>query len=393
MSQLLIQWASINSYSHNYPGLDTMLQTLAKDFSILPGKLEILPLTNTPPTSTPTSTPPPKALRITCRPNAPIQILLNGHMDTVYPPHHPFQKCTLLNQNQLQGPGVADMKGGLVILLEILKIFEQSPHKNNIGWQVLITPDEEIGSPLSHPLLQSTAKNFTLGLLFEPSLPDGSLARSRKGTGSFTAVAHGISGHSGRNFNKDHNAILGLCQFLLEINHLNIQYPNAIFNIGHIEGGGVDNVIPDHASARINVRISTPEEQLQIENHFKNLTQIFNQNHKVQIELSGQFTRPPKPPSPHHDTLFKKLEICAHELKLHPLGWQDTGGASDGNNLAAAGLPNIDNLGPHGNSIHSENEFIYLDSLITRTQLTLLFLLKLASGEINLPKTLFPNQN
>ncbi len=380
MIDRLIKWASINSASDNYQGLEIMLQALVKDFSQLPGKLEILQL--------PESL---KALRITCRQHAPIQILFNGHMDTVYGKDHPFQICTKISDNILQGPGVADMKGGLVVMLEVLKTFEQSPWAKNIGWEVLIVPDEEIGSPNSVHLLETAAKRNTLGLIFEPCLPDGSLVRSRKGVGTFTIDSHGIAGHAGRDFISQNNAIAGLCHFLNQVNELNNEFPKAIFNIGYIEGGGPVNIIPDRAIAKIGIRIDTHEEQVDIEKRLNQLMDSFNKEQKVQIELTGHFSRPPKLPSPPINALYHEFEACGKELDI-TLGWKDSGGASDGNNLAAAGLPNIDNLGVHGDNIHSDKEFIFLSSLVQRAQLTTLFLMKLASGEIKLSKHLFPNQ-
>lgn len=383
MVNRLIKWASINSGSHNHSGLDLMLQVLTEDFSVLPGTMEILDLSD--------DFIFPKALKITCRPEALIQILFNGHMDTVYGSDHPFQICTRINDDVLQGPGVADMKGGLVVMLEVLKVFEQSPWASHIGWEVLIVPDEEIGSPTSAHLLEAAAKRHTLGLIFEPALPDGSLVRSRKGVGTFTVIAHGKAGHAGRAFNSEDNAIVGLCRFVSEVNKLNTEFPKAIFNVGHIEGGGPVNIIPDYAVAEMGVRINTSQEQVDIEKRLSQLVDTLNKEQKVQIELSGHFSRPPKPPSEGADSLFKVFEACGKELGM-ALGWKDSGGASDGNNLAAAGLPNIDNLGVHGDHLHSDKEYVFLESLVDRAQLTTLFLMKLASGEVNLPKQLFPNQ-
>lgn len=380
MIDLLIKWASINSGSMNKEGLIYMAKDLAKEFSNLPGKLEILDLEggNYP------------AIHITCRPEAPIQILFNGHFDTVYGKDHTFQHCILLNDNILKGPGVADMKGGLVIMLEVLKILEQTPWVKNLGWEVLLVPDEEIGSIYSSSLLERAAKKKALGLIFEPSLPDGSLVRARKGTALFTAIAYGKSGHIGRNFNYEDNAIIGLSNFILGVNEFNKTMPGCIFNVGSIMGGDADNVIPNFASAKIAVRYSTPEDKEAIKLRFQELMNDINHSQKVQIEVESHFMRPPKLPSELSDALFKQFEICGRELGMK-LGWKDSGGASDGNNLAAAGLVNIDNLGVEGDNIHSEEEYVVLDSLIRRAQLTVLFLMKVAAGEITPPFYEYPN--
>ncbi len=374
MVDLLMKWSSINSGSYNYKGLSTMVTTLLESFSSLPGESKII---HTGPFSVP-------VLHRVCRANAPLRILFNGHMDTVFGEQSPFQNCKLLNKNILQGPGVTDMKGGLVILYEVLKIFEQTPWANNIGWEILIVSDEEIGSIYSAPLLEEAAKRNDVGLIFEPSLPDGSLVRSRKGTALFTVKAKGKAGHAGRNFTAEDNAIIGLSHFLIKVNELNRELPGCVFNVGSVEGGGVVNIVPDLAHAKIAVRYRTYEDKALIENRFAELTQEINKSQKVQIEFTSTFMRPPKMPCVRTDALYKEFEKCGKALGLE-LGWKDSGGASDGNNLAAAGLINIDNLGAEGDNIHSSEEYIVLESLARRAQLTLLFLMKLASREITLP--------
>lgn len=374
MIDLLVKWSSINSGTYNFKGLKKMAATLAESFSLLPGELQMIDLG-------PNKGP---VLQSVCRANAPMRILFNGHMDTVYGEESSFQNCTFLDKNILQGPGVTDMKGGLVILYEVLKIFEQTPWAKNIGWEILIDSDEEIGSPYSAPLLEEAAKRNHLGLIFEPSLPDGSLVRSRKGTAIFTISAKGQAGHAGRNFNSEDNAIIGLSHFLIKVDELNRELPGCIFNVGAIEGGGVVNTVPEVAYAKIAVRYVTYEDKKRIEERFAELTASVNKSQKVQIEFASKFMRPPKMPSSLTDALYKKFESCGKELGM-ALGWKDSGGASDGNNLAAAGLINIDNLGAEGDNIHSSEEYIVLESLVRRAQLTLLFLMKLASREITLP--------
>lgn len=380
MVDLVMKWASINSGSLNKEGLDLMKKVLVKAFSHLPGKLEVIGLGESG----------LSAIRITCRTDAPIQVLFNGHFDTVYGKEHAFQQCTLLNDNILRGPGVADMKGGLVVMLEVLKVLEQTPWAKNLGWEVLLVPDEEIGSIYSAFLLESAATKNRLGLIFEPSLPDGSLVRSRKGTALFIANAYGKAGHAGRNFNWEDNAIIGLSNFILKVNEFNKIMPGCIFNVGSISGGEAVNVVPDFASAKIAVRYSTHQDKENIELRFQELKTAINQSQKVQIELTGSFMRPPKLACDLTDAVFKQFEICGRELGM-TLGWKDSGGASDGNNLAAAGLVNIDNLGVEGDNIHSDREYIVLDSLTRRAQLTTLFLMKLGAHEITLPSYGYPN--
>ena len=203
MMSLLRSWAAINSESENLSGLSQMIAALEMQFLSLGGHMQRIDL---PPRSTiaidgsPITIPHGQALHITKRPEAPIQIFLGGHMDTVYSPSHPFQKAEDLSENILRGPGVADMKGGLIVMLTALKAFENHPSSKNVGWEILINPDEEIGSIGSEQLFVAAAQRNHLGLIFEPSFADGALVSDRKGSANFSVVAKGLAAHAGRDF-------------------------------------------------------------------------------------------------------------------------------------------------------------------------------------------------
>lgn len=178
----LIAWANINSGSRNLGGLAQMREVLAAAFAELPAvDVTAVPLAGTE----------AQALRVRCRPEAPRQVLLSGHYDTVYGPEHPFQRCELIDAPTLRGPGVADMKGGLVVMLAALAAFERTPAAARLGWEALITPDEETGSGASAPLIAEAARRHRLALVFEPARGNGDLVQSRKGTGNFTVTCHG----------------------------------------------------------------------------------------------------------------------------------------------------------------------------------------------------------
>lgn len=188
MIDLTAQWSAINSGSYNLAGLRTMRAALAEAFAPLGAQQEVIalsPISQIHANGEAVEVPMAEALRITKRPEAPIQILLVGHMDTVYGADHPFQKPSYISENILNGPGVADLKGGLVVMLHALMALEQSPWAENLGWQALLNPDEEIGSIASDPLLKLGAMGKTLGLVYEPALSDGTLAGPRKGSGNF----------------------------------------------------------------------------------------------------------------------------------------------------------------------------------------------------------------
>ncbi|MDI1247654.1 MAG: M20/M25/M40 family metallo-hydrolase, partial [Lacunisphaera sp.] len=171
LQQQLILWCNQNSGSDNFAGLAAMLGLLHTAFSRLPGaRVERLPLPGTV----------AQALRVKVRPAAPVQLLFSGHYDTVYGAADPFQQCTRLTPERLRGPGVIDMKGGLVVLLATLEAFESTPHAAQIGYEVLVNPDEEIGSFGAAALFDDAAGRHRLGLVFEPARPSGDLVPSRK---------------------------------------------------------------------------------------------------------------------------------------------------------------------------------------------------------------------
>src|SRR5262249_39128994 len=139
-----------------------------------------------------------KALAFQSPPRAGPRVLLGIHYDTVFGVDHLFQSVTRVDENTLRGPGVCDAKGGLLVLLHALLALERSPVAGSLAWEVLLNPDEEIGSPGSGSLFAAAAKRNDIGLLFEPALPDGSLVASRKGSGNFTFIVHGRAAHAGR---------------------------------------------------------------------------------------------------------------------------------------------------------------------------------------------------
>ncbi|WP_020594513.1 hydrolase [Kiloniella laminariae] len=325
-------------------------------------------------------------LRLTKRPNANRRVLLVGHSDTVYPLDHVFQTCRHLDDNTVNGPGVADMKGGLVVMLTALQALERSPHAENIGWQIVINPDEEIGSFASAPYLDEAARAADVGMIFEPALADGTLAGARKGSGNFTLIARGKAAHAGREHHLGRNAIAALARAMALLDDLNGQHEGVTINLAKLTGGGPNNVVPDFALCRFNIRVPTPEGQSWAEQQLELIIARINAEDGISLELHGGFGRQPKVMDKAHEQLFALLRSCGADLGLPPIEAKATGGCCDGNNLAAAGLANIDTLGVRGGAIHSTEEFLLVDSLSERAKLTALLLMKLASGEASWPE-------
>ncbi len=372
---LLISWCEQNSGSDNFPGLAAMLALLRPAFATLPGTVEAVPLAGTP----------ARALRLRVRPDAPLQLLVSGHYDTVYGADHPFQRCKQLDATTLNGPGVADMKGGLIVMLATLQTFEQTPAAAQIGYEIILSADEEIGTHGTGPVLTAAAPRHRFGLVFEPARPDGSLVRTRMGTGAVLATCHGRAAHAAK-ASDGRNAIVALAEFLAGAHRLPAELPGVLINVGNIRGGGpATNIVPDFAESELDVRVSRPGDVTALLARLDQLSAPINARDGFRLELKPAFNRPPKGTGPAEAAAFAALQLAGRDLGLAPFTWVDTGGGSDGNLLYAAGLPNLDGLGPLGDFLHSDRECVDLPSLITRSQLSALFLHRLATGEITLP--------
>lgn len=373
---LLESWANINSGSGHLAGLDRMRAALRAAFEpAFPGAVVEEP--ECPGTA--------RALRLIMRPEAALRVLFSGHFDTVFEANDPFQRCTRPDASTLRGPGVIDMKGGLITILACLQAFERTPHSSRIGWEVLLTPDEETGTHGSRPLFEVAARRNHLGLVFEPARPNGDIVRSRKGTGGYRVTCRGRAAHAAKVPNDGRNAILGLAGFLLAASRLPAEIPGVLLNVGNIRGGGpATNVVPDFAESELDVRVTTSADRAALEQRIAEIAAGIDGRDGFRLELKGWFNRPPKECGPVEERVFAGWRTAAADLGLPALNWVHTGGASDGNFLSAFGLPNLDGIGPIGDQLHSDREFVVTPSIAPRAQVATLFLHRLAGGEVSL---------
>jgi len=376
------EWSAINSGSRNLDGLRTVASRLADAFSSLPGDLMLKPASPVTAMATDGRVEPVgygDNLHLVVRASAPVQMLFTGHMDTVYGIDHPFQSLAWRSDGELGGPGVADMKGGIAVLLAALNGIEASPDAHRFGYEVVINSDEEVGSPGSAALIAEASRGKRAALTYEPSaLPDGTLAGSRPGSGNFSILFEGRSAHAGRNPEEGRNALLAAADLALRLAAL--RSPSLKVNPAKIDGGGPNNVVPDKAILRVNLRPSAPEDQQRADMQLQTAVAAVATAHDVRATIHGGFGRPPKPVDPAAEKLFALVRRCGADLGLS-VNRRDSGGVCDGNNIAACGVPIVDTMGVRGGAIHSSEEYLIVESLAERAKLSALTILRLIEGE------------
>lgn len=374
-------WSSVNSGSRNLEGLAEMAGLLAGACAALPGEValkEPAPVEAMAPDGGLARVAHGRNLHLKVRPEAPVQLLFTGHMDTVFGADHTFQHTSWLSDEVLGGPGVADMKGGLAVLLRALEAVE-SVGVPQLGYEVVINSDEEVGSPGSAALIAAAARGKKAALTYEPSaLPDGTLAGARPGSGNFSIRITGRSAHAGRNPEDGRNALLAAADLALRL--AAARQDGLTVNPAKIEGGGPNNVVPDHAVLRVNMRPRTPELRAKAEALLDEAVAAVAAKHDVAIHVHGGFARAPKPIDPQALKLFELVKRSGADLG-QPISWRDSGGVCDGNNIAACGVPVVDTMGVRGGAIHSPDEFLIVESLVERAQLSALTIMRLANTE------------
>jgi glutamate carboxypeptidase len=378
MLDQVLAWSAINSGSRNLGGLKTMASLLGDALAYLPGDVTLLDPAHVDAVDAagkPIKIAHGQNLHVKVRPEAPVQLLFTGHMDTVFGVDHAFQGTRWLDDEVLNGPGVADMKGGIAVMLAALKAVEASGVQQ-LGYEIVINSDEEVGSLGSAALIAESARGKKAALTYEPSaLPDGTLAGARPGSGNFAITIHGRSAHAGRNPEDGRNAILAASDLALRFEAM--RRAGLSVNPAKIDGGSPTNVVPDLAVLRVNLRPATPELEAEANALIQEAVAAVAAERDVQIHLHGGFARPPKPMTPEAEALFGLVKQAGADLG-QTIGWQSSGGVCDGNNIAACGVPVVDTMGVRGGKIHSMEEYLIVESLKERAALSALTILRLA---------------
>ena len=299
------------------------------------------------------------------------RILLIGHIDTVFSEgeaeRRPF---TIVQQNGKRiatGPGVLDMKSGVLIGMYGLHLLIDAQEDSYSSVTFLCNSDEEIGSPSSRPIVQELARQSDAVLVLEPGRAEGTIVSSRKGCGQYRVEAHGLSAHAGVEPQKGLNAILELSYQVQKMQALNGTIPGTSLSVGIIRGGERTNVVPDYAYFDMDVRTSDPAGLKALEAAMRKVTSQ-NMLQGTRIILSGSMLVKPFERSKYNAQLIELAKDAGRDLslKIQDVG---SGGASDANTSAAMDIPTLDGLGAGGGLAHNPGEYIELDYLPARIAL------------------------
>ena len=324
-------------------------------------------------------------------PRERLRVLFAIHYDTVYPPGDAPPRVEFAeNRRILCGPGVADAKGGIAVMLGALEAAMHFGAGETLSWEVLLNADEELGSPGSAGLLTEAASRHDLGLVFEPALDEaGTLAGARKGSGNFHVVIRGKAAHAGRNLAEGRNAVVAAAELAIRLDRLTDADRDVTVNVAVIRGGEAFNVVPDVAVLRVNVRAADDHGATWVTEQLAAEVNAINRREGYSAMLHGGLHCPPKSFDGPMQQFFAHVATCGRALGL-TITARPTGGVCDGNKLAAAGLPTIDTLGVRGGGIHSPDEYLVVESLAERASLVAILLARFADGSLDWPKRSSP---
>ncbi len=296
------------------------------------------------------------------------QILLVGHFDTVWPQGEASRRPFRIGNGRAYGPGVYDMKAGLMQAMFAIKALQESgrfPADKKVV--LLLNSDEELGSPTSRAFIEEQARKSAVSFVLEPPMePSGALKTARKGSGRFKLSVQGVSAHAGVNPEKGVSAIQELACQIQRLHALTDPAVGTTVNVGVVKGGIGSNVVAEHAEGDIDIRVATAEEARRIEQALGALVPVLPE---ARLQLTGRMMRPPMERTERTAALFALAqEIARAEFGIE-LEETHTGGVSDGNFTAAVGTPTLDGLGARGDYAHSPDEYVRIDEIPFRTAL------------------------
>lgn len=386
MIEALSRWVALNTGSFNREGLERFAKLLATPLSDLGFAVEIVPGAELGlPGREGELTGP---LVLARRPavgeteGAP-RFLLVGHYDTVFEPSSPFQALRMDpgDPGRAVGPGVADMKGGLVVMLFALRALAETGELDRASWTVLLNSDEEVGSLVSRGRIEAEARRADVGFVFEAARPDGAMVHSRRGVGQFHLEVVGAAAHAGQAHARGRSAIRELAEKILRIEALTNYSRGITLNIGTVAGGTKRNIVPERAEAWVDVRYDDPASGERISSRLQQVAdEVIVEG--TRTRLWGMLHRPPKPATEQTSELLALHERVTRELYLDPPPSVHAGGGTDGSLMNAVGLPTLDSLGVRGGHAHTESEFVMLGSLPERAAITAILLRRLMRARV-----------
>jgi glutamate carboxypeptidase len=293
------------------------------------------------------------------------QLLIVGHLDTVWPLGTLALRPLRIDGDRAYGPGIFDMKAGITLATFAMLALKEFGRKTNRPITFLMTCDEETGSHFSRPLIEEEAARSEAALVLEPPVPGGIIKTGRKGVGEFELIVRGRSAHAGNDIRKGISAINELANQILAINKLADFERGTTLNVGVVHGGVLSNVVAAEARASIDMRYQVLEEGKRIEDAMSALTPVLAGAH---LEVKGGINRPPLVRTEKIASLFAHARELATEID-YDLQDASVGGGSDGNFIAAMGVPVLDGLGVDGEGAHAEHEHIILSDIPRRATL------------------------
>lgn len=285
-----------------------------------------------------------------------------GHVDTVFSQGEAERRPFRSDDGRAHGPGVADMKGGLVAMLRCLDLLDAGGLE--VGVRVVVNGDEELGSPTSREVLLEEMADASRALVFEPGRPDGEYVSHRRGTLRFRLIVDGVAAHSGVAPRDGANAIHDLARRIGMLSEIAVDHPDCDVNVTLVEGGSSINTVPDRAACTVDVRTTTRSEDEAIRGEVERIRgQALTGGATSRLEWLA--SRPPLERDPAQDPMLEALASAGRFLK-EDVVFTGTGGGSDGNLLGGLPAPVIDGCGPVGGGYHREDEYIELPTIVRR---------------------------
>lgn len=306
------------------------------------------------------------------------RILLSGHYDTVYPPASGFLRFERLSEDTALGPGVTDMKGGLFVMLLAVRALNDCELLKGLSLEMLVTSDEEIGSPASRHIIEEHASKNDAVLVYESCPDEDTFVSRRKGTAQAVVTAHGRAAHAGCRPEDGVNAIEVLADFISRACGVPDNSRGTTLNADIIHGGTVRNQIPDFAYTEYDIRYVEENEARHLEDEMARLAKL-PLDPDAKIEVNFKKSRPPKPGFP---ALEKFIGTTYAELFGKTLRWKSSGGGTDGSFTGALKIPTVDTLGVRGSGIHTHDETVHLSSLASQALLSAVLLYRAGRGEL-----------